>query len=420
MDAMSPPTLSPAPARREGLDALRGVSAVLVVMLHAAMPYLLQPMPGLAWPTHDARPSAVVDAIGWAIEGFIMPLFLVLAGLFAAGLCRNLGATKFLKHRTRRLLVPLAFGCVVVVPLDFWVWSLGFLLDGRCTWNHIRRMKFPAEIHKNLFGLSHLWFLQYLYLMCLGLAAWAAWRSTRSVASRAPASGEPSVGSSVVSDSLSPLLWVAPVAGVLWWEPNVVVGFQHSFLPVPAKFVHATLFFLMGVWLDASESRTVAASRFGRWWLIPAAASFVAMLPLIHVQQTAELTGIPRLGFAIAAATFAVAMSWGLYGVFLNVPQCPKGLAYLSEASFWIYLAHHPIVGLAAIAVSRTGWPAELKFAVVSAATVGLTIATYQIGVRYTGVGTVLHGKRKLRPIPPEAETAVVPNAPSTDERRAA
>lgn len=417
---MSPPTLSPAPARREGLDALRGISAILVVMLHAAMPYLLQPMPGLAWPTHDASPSAVVDAVGWAIEGFIMPLFLVLAGLFAAGLCRNLGPKAFLKHRTRRILVPLAFGCVVIVPLDFWVWSLGFLLDGRCTWNHIRRMKFPAEIHKNLFGLSHLWFLQYLYLMCVGLAAWAAWRGTRPIATSDATHRASASTSSAVRGFLSSLLWVVPTAAVLWWEPNIVVGFQHSFLPVPAKFAHATLFFLMGVWLDSDEARSLVAGRLGRWWLIPAAASFAAMLPLIHTHQSASLAGLSRVTFAIASGLFAVTMSFGLYGVFLNVPRCSKGLAYLSEASFWIYLAHHPIVGLSAIAVSRTGWPAVLKFAVVTATTTGITLAVYQLGVRYTWVGALLHGKRKPRPSAMRSGPATTSHSSSPDERRAA
>lgn len=415
---MSPPTLSPAPARREGLDALRGISAILVVMLHAAMPYLLQPMPGLAWPTHDPRPSALVDAVGWAIEGFIMPLFLMLAGLFAAGLCRNLGPKDFLKHRTRRILVPLAFGCVVIVPLDFWVWSLGFLLDGRCTWNHIRRMKFPAEIHKNLFGLSHLWFLQYLYLLCLGLAAWAAWRSRQAVTEghRVPRTSFPRP--SAAAEFFAPLLWVVPTAAVLWWEPNIVVGFQHSFLPVPAKFLHATLFFLMGVWLDSDDARSRAAGRFGRWWLIPAAVSFAVMLPLIHAHQSATLAEVSRVAFAMAAGFFAVTMSLGLYGVFLNIPRCSKGLAYLSEASFWIYLAHHPVVGLAAIAVARTGWPAELKFAVVTAATVGITLAIYQVGVRYTSIGTLLHGKRKPRPVDaPRVITQPEPSMPAAKRR---
>src|SRR5689334_18139169 len=104
-----PATSRAASPRLEGLDALRGIAAVPVIMLHASMPYLLLPMKGLIWPTRDARPSELVDAVGWAIEGFIMPLFFLLAGLFAAGLLDRLGPAQFLKHRARRLLVPMAF-----------------------------------------------------------------------------------------------------------------------------------------------------------------------------------------------------------------------------------------------------------------------------------------------------------------------
>lgn len=417
----------PSPAsRQEGLDALRGIAAVLVVMLHAGMPYLLQPMPGLAWPTRDAHPSAAVDGVLWAIEGFIMPLFLVLAGLFAGGLCRKLGPLDFVKHRTRRLLVPLLFGAAVIVPLDFGVWTLGFIGDGLCTWSNVRRMKFPGSIHRNLFGLSHLWFLEYLYLMCLGLASWVAIRRWKK--SKAPgATGDTSAPTSLVVASSHKLaansrlwfptdgvLWIAPVACVLWYEPNVVVGFQHSFFPVIPKFLHAVVFFSMGLWLDGHPSRPARAARFGPAWLAVSAVAFLAMLPLIHRHQAAPLAGALRGALAVAAATFAVGASLGAYGIFLKVARCPRWLATLSEASFWIYLAHHPIVGLVEIDLARVNWPTELKFVAVTSLTLTLCVASYLTLVRGTWLGTLLHGRRKL----PLETSPTATEAPTT--RRAA
>ena len=45
-------------ARHAGLDWIRGLGAVAVVVLHAGIPYLTAPMPGLAWPIRHPAPDA--------------------------------------------------------------------------------------------------------------------------------------------------------------------------------------------------------------------------------------------------------------------------------------------------------------------------------------------------------------------------
>ena len=77
--------------------------------------------------------------------------------------------------------------------------------------------------------------------------------------------------------------------------------------------------------------------------------------------------------------------------MFLETFRSPrKGLRYLSDASYWIYLAHLPIVivlqGLMA------PWPlhAGMKFLVVMIITGAALGPTYHVGVRGTRFGAFL------------------------------
>src|SRR5262245_17392758 len=130
------------PTRAHFLDALRAVGMLLVIMLHAAVPYLVEPMPRLLWSTRDRSPSPTVDALFWWDECFVMPLFFVIAGFAAAESYRARGGRAFLVQRTRRLLVPLLVGGAVILPVTFYIWAVGWVLDGRYPWHKLRTLAF--------------------------------------------------------------------------------------------------------------------------------------------------------------------------------------------------------------------------------------------------------------------------------------
>ena len=76
----------------------------------------------------------------------------------------------------------------------------------------------------------------------------------------------------------------------------------------------------------------------------------------------------------------------------LNRPR--PALSYLADSSYWVYLTHLPIVGLLQVDLHTFHCTRGLKFLIVLSITMGLTLASYQVAVRYTVVGFWLHGKR--------------------------
>lgn len=383
---MPPARAIPLPnsARRPGLDVLRAAATILVVMLHAAVPYIVAPMPGLAWPVRNTVVSPVVDLLFWGIEGAIMPLFFVLSGYGAAQTLTS-RPRGFLSTRWRRLGWPLLAAAAIILPVELYVWLIGWAADGQIPWQKLRSLKL-GPYHNNLWGLSHLWYLE--YLLIYSAALWAGDRylgvQTRQAIFR----------------RARPWLalragWLAALAmAVLWVAPEVVVGFQHGFLPFPMKLVFSGLFFVSGVLEFHRPSRFLPTVRST---CAVAGCLLIGLLPLIHRQTAQSLIGLDRSALAAGLAIYAVLVTqaswqWAITSQISPVPSA----TYLSQASFWIYLVHHPLVASWQIGLRSTGWPALIQFGIVTLGTMAVSLASYEWLVRGTSLAAFLEGRRPM------------------------
>ena len=413
-DAVPSPGSSSPKKRLTGLDGVRALAAILVVMLHAAHAYIPFQMPGLAWPAHDAHPSEFVDGIFWWIEGFIMPLFLFLSGYFAFGLLQKLGPAGFMKHRIQRIVYPLLFGCACILPLDFYAWGIGFAMDGRASWRKLRSMKYDPPISDQLFGLSHLWYLQYVFLYCALLLVvrecirrFAPQDATRTISIER---GRPeySFRQPMSLSAWLTILWVCGSA-VLFFAPEVVIGFQHSFFPVPTKFVYSGLFFFGGAIVAVHGMTHLRSGAVPCLLASAVCAAFMVVSTrnwFVHGHSPVEQTAYS--GITCAFAWFSVL---GICGTAMRRQSpLPQSVKFVAEASFWIYLLHHPVVGLSQALLGLTSLPAELKFLIATSATVVICLVTYVWFVRTTWIGALLNGKprQSVRPaeIPSDQQSA--------------
>ncbi len=365
-----------------GFDAVRALAAFGVVLLHSGVPYLQHPMPGLAWPVRD-RANVIVDFGFWWIELFIMPLFLVIAGFLAWRTLQRRGPAVLVKSRVKRLLTPLLFGILVVLPLDLYCWVLGWVAEGLVAPIKLKSLKFDGGIDRDLWGLSHLWFLQYLLLYVLAIAITMFARQRLAILKR-------------IRLNLTAMTGIVLLAGTaaLYVRPEVVWGFQHAFLPVPSKWFYSGLFFAFGAALAAHDGQLAWLRKHSQRLVFPALLfSLVAvLLGRWHLagdedQQLAEIT------LAALTCGSALLLTSALIGVATRrIDRVPPGIHYLAAASFWIYLVHHPILGLVHLDLKWLvpGMNAVAKTAAAFLITSGVSLLSYEGLVRRTALGRLL------------------------------
>ena len=99
--------------RRYDLDALRVLAVLLLVPFHSARVF------DVFDPFYVKNPETS-SGLSWAVVAFLnpwhMPLLFVLAVAATWLALGQRGAAGYVRERTRRLLVPLLFGLLVVVP----------------------------------------------------------------------------------------------------------------------------------------------------------------------------------------------------------------------------------------------------------------------------------------------------------------
>ena len=88
----------------------------------------------------------------------------------------------------------------------------------------------------------------------------------------------------------------------------------------------------------------------------------------------------------------------GLFQRYLGTEH--RVLKYLSDSSYWLYLAHSPVLLAVQLLVFRTAWPGSLKLAATLALAVPILLASYHLLVRSTWIGAWLNGRRHPRRSP--------------------
>ncbi len=237
----------------------------------------------------------------------------------------------------------------------------------------------------------HLWFLHYLFWLVL-LFAFAAWRYEKSGRKFRPRIAW-----------LIPLAVIPQLFMVLDFGPDTAPGLI-LWLP---KLAYYAVFFGVGALFygrpDFGEKLKL------RWPVLFAVALPVGCIALyfnflrdVTFEAGFDENQVPVFGFHIIYCIGAVAFAWlmvfGMIGVFRRFfPAEDPRIRYISDASYWLYIAHLPLLFF--IQIAMTGWefPALLKLLIACVATIGILLLAYEWFVRYTFIGTLLNGK-KVKP----------------------
>ncbi|MFL0585426.1 acyltransferase [Sphingomonas olei] len=382
--------------RHYGLDWLRIGAFAILILYHIGMVFV-------PWGFH-----AKLGAEQWVTVPMMLSnpwrlslLFLVSGYASRALFVRHPGPWPFVRNRTARLLIPLAFGMAVIVPPQPWVelvtqhgWSGGFLAFWTGDYFAFRRIDGIA-----LPTWNHLWFVAYLWVYTLAFTAMLAITPSgvREAAQRAFERLFGGVGALIL-----PMAWLMLVSGVLF------PGARETHEMIGDWVAHATYFpmFALGYAMAGSE-RMLAT--FARWWKVTALAALLAFLTVATIQ-------IVFAGYRVTPRPFGTIFSlargvqgWMTIAALIGVAETywnrdHRWRPMLTEAVFPFYIIHQTIIVVVAYWLLLAGLPLTLDFVILVAATVAGCWAFYLGGRRVPWlrplIGLRLHRPRADIPDP--------------------
>jgi glucan biosynthesis protein C len=366
-------------------DALRAFAALLVVGLHSAIPFMERMLAN--WPVVDGPRAAVFDLFVLGSNVVAMSVFFLLAGYFTPISLRTHGVIGFLRRRMVRIAIPLVVSVVVLVPLIQVLQVIGF---GRMS-PDVLAQKLAVEpelaVYRSTvaeffasgrflthFTLFHLWFLWFLLIdYVLFVPLFVAWRAAIEDRMAAP------LGRFMRSWT-KPFCLAVPTTALIylqmterwanWISPSFPVFLQHS------------LFFVFG-WMLYEYGRPLREST-PHWPLYLLLALFVQLGKMLWLPAHDEAIGLAahRLAASACAGLQAWLLVLGTVGFFVRWCDRPsRPIQQLGAASYWIYLAHPPLVILLQMAAVQTSLPAGVKFAFVVTLTLVPLLLSYRLAV---------------------------------------
>ena len=322
--------------RRSDLDWLRVTAFSLLILYHS----------GMAWSGWHWHLNSAQD-IGWLREGmrFVnrwrMPLiFLVSGGAIALALgLRTPGA--FAIDRLRRLLVPLAFGMVVLVPPQVYAERR---YSGQFTGSFLEWLPqaFTGVYPAGNLSWHHLWFIAYVLVLTFVLLPYFLW--ARSASGRA---AQAAAARTMGRFGLHGLMALPLAASILWLMPlshniNGLIGDWNG-------LVYNGVLLVYGGFIFGTPDMLAVLNR-QRWFALAVGIASYAVLYTTFFDGTV-VTSVPpahRPVYAVLSGVNTIAWLFAAVG-FANryLTMRPKFLGAATEAVYPFYMIHQTVTVIA-------------------------------------------------------------------------
>ena len=347
--------------RLHSMDSLRAIMMLLGIVLHASITYI-GGEPSAGWPLRD--PSSSNSFLKWllyVIHNFRMPIFMLVAGFFAALLFYDRSPRKMFVNRVKRIVWPFAIFVILLWPLVTLSFSYSNGIFGFENTpdigikSHLFDTTLSSFASLSAFipqATMHLWFLYYLIFFSVAsfglgklfahvpkVTAWIT--KTFNVIIQKP------VLKLIVFSLATLLLLVLMKRG---W-----VATSTSFAPDANTFIFYFFFYMLGWVLFKSKHLLDSFKEYDRL--------FVAMgLAIYTAYFLADATSMAFEWKALINSCCVWLFIFGFTGLFLRYfSKHSARMRYISDSSYWVYLLHLPLTAFIPGLIGSWAIPAILK-----------------------------------------------------------
>jgi glucan biosynthesis protein C len=374
--------------RLHSLDSLRAIMMLLGIVLHTVITYQVADT-WSGWPFKDLNATSLSnDFIYYFIHSFRMQIFFVVSGFFGAMLFYEREPRAMIKNRLSRIVYPFLVFIVLLWPIVAFVWTYtGFVLGGSANvmTETMAIVGTPLIIiPQNTF---HLWFLYYLALT-LGLTILLAFALKKTPKFT---QGITKTFNWIIQKPLLRVFFFASLTVLvflLMGESKVAT--PGSWIPEFPTFIYYFFFLIVGWVLFKSKN---LLDQFKRMDWISLGLGLLVYMAYFFNRST--------ISFELQLLANSV-MVWffifGFTGLFLRYGSGHSPLMrYISDASYWVYLIHLPIVGFIPSLIVNWDLPSTIKVLIVITGTSVICFGTYHLFVRSTFIGKFLNGRKYSR-----------------------
>ncbi|MRV74307.1 acyltransferase family protein [Duganella sp. FT92W] len=397
--------MNPSQQRLYFLDWIRIAAFFLLVLYHTGMYYV-------TWDWHVKSPHAsdTIEALMMLSSPWRMSLLFLVSGVAAAFLLNKAGAGAFVRQRSFRLLVPLLFGMFVIVPPQPY-----FEVVEKVAYqgSYLDFMKLYVQAYHgfcrgtdclDLPTWNHLWFLPYLWVYCLLLAALVA------VLGRARWQQLGTVVANALSGWKLVLLPVAVLAigrlALLTRYPhthNLVVDWHNHATYVPIFLLGALVAFNAAFWQRVDDIRFAALGTALAGWAI--LVSYYAITDHMQPEQIGLWRDAQRVLYALVQWSAILAVC-GFGHRHLQFDSAKR--RYLTQAVFPVYILHQTLIVVFSQMLKPANHAPALEGFMLVVLTLSASFGIFEV-VRRVGVLRPLFGleyAKRLRATPVSAAAA--------------
>ena len=387
--------------RHDYLDAVRSFALILGIIFHASLSFI--PV-FIGWAVMDISTSGFVSTFILINHSFRMELFFLIAGFFSHMKYHQDGGKVFLKTRLVRIVLPFIIGWFLLRPLITSGWIMGSesmrgdvnILNGLS-----EGFASLADIPKDLFIGTHLWFLYYLFIISVSVILLRTLVGLyKPIHSKLTQWGDSAIF--WLSSSRMAIFFLAiPTVVCLWFMSHWGVDTpDKSLVPdIPVSLLYGA-FYLFG-WLLHRHSPLMEKFSDLSWYkLLLGLTAIVVCIKLSSFQMKFGHTYYLYIksGFLLSYAV----MMWSLVSITIGICRrlfirSSSFVRYIADSSYWLYLIHLPIVVWLQITFAELPLHWLIKLASISAITIFISILLYDAFIRSTFIGAALNGKRKPR-----------------------
>ena len=378
-------------SRRHDIDALRVLLFALLIVYHVCMLYVA------GWSFH-VKSDYLADwlqAPMLLVNRWRMPLLFVISGI-ALRFAHDRGRWALVAGRTRRVLVPLVFGILVVVPIQPYCQGVtNHLVEpgfGRFLLRYYRFQPWPKGAFDGWqygFTWNHLWYLAYLWVYSLLLVAAMPLLESRIGIAVRRAATRLRGGWFLVLPALPKVVALALLADAHPPTDNLVDDW----------YQHALYFsyFVLGWVVALDEDWWTALKSWRRRTLALAVCTGFAYVLIVQHLFSDETSGWPLLGVRVLSGLntwFWIAALLGWSATLLDRPF--RWLPYANEAVLPWYLLHQSLIVFVAYLLIPLKVGPVLEPFVVFAATVSGCALLHEFVVRRFPMTRRLFGLKPL------------------------